>query len=124
MPGYAAAFCWTLDPSEVRAEKVRAAFTRDEPEIRDLYDLALLARHGADMRSASFIELVDAKLAELNAPPLSRQPHSFGMTGERRLRLEAGRRSLEGLVRLNEPVLDIDAVLRHYDEAWGKTGTP
>jgi predicted nucleotidyltransferase component of viral defense system len=34
---YASAFCYALDADEARAEKVRAAFTREA--IRDLYDL-------------------------------------------------------------------------------------
>jgi predicted nucleotidyltransferase component of viral defense system len=118
--GYDAACCWALDAAEVRAEKVRAALTREEPELRDLYDLALLARAGADMHSADFRSLVDAKLLELDAAPLSRQPAAFGLIGRRRAQLEAGRRSLEGLVRLDEPTLDVDAVLRHYDRIWNK----
>jgi predicted nucleotidyltransferase component of viral defense system len=121
--GYEEAFCWALDAAEVRAEKVRAALTREDPEIRDIYDLALLAGAGADMQSRDFCSLVDAKLLELDALPLSRQPPSFGLTGRRRAQLNAGRRSLEGIVRLDEPPLDVDAVLRHYDRIWGKTVT-
>ena len=68
--GYKDAFCWALDFAEVRAEKVRAAFTREQPQIRDFYDLGLLARLGVDMDSEGFRKLVDAKLAELNAAPL------------------------------------------------------
>jgi predicted nucleotidyltransferase component of viral defense system len=44
---YTQAVCCALDFAEVRAEKVRAAFTRKEPQIRDFYDLGsfwILAR--------------------------------------------------------------------------------
>jgi hypothetical protein len=45
---------------------VRAAFTREA--IHDLYDLEQLAQASADLSSPQFIQLVDAKLAELDAP--------------------------------------------------------
>jgi len=111
--GYEAAYCWALDASEVRAEKVRAAFTREEREIRDFYDLGLLARSGADMASRGFCRLVDRKLAEVDARPLSRQPPTFGLTARQRTEVNAGRRSLQSVVRVDEPEFDLDAVLRH-----------
>lgn len=55
---YAPAFCYALDADEARAEKVRAAFTREA--IRDLYDLEQLARAGADLSSRRFVRLVGA----------------------------------------------------------------
>jgi predicted nucleotidyltransferase component of viral defense system len=56
VPGHADAYCWALDFAEVRAEKVRAAFTRDVRQIRDFYDLGLLIKSGADMNSEEFRE--------------------------------------------------------------------
>src|ERR1700674_1223046 len=82
--GYSEAHCWALKFAEVRAEKVRAAFTREVPQIRDFFDLGLLARLGVDMDSREFCELVDAKLAELSAVPLHEQPASFGLSQKRR----------------------------------------
>jgi hypothetical protein len=82
---YRDAFCWALDVDEVRAEKVRAAFTR--AEIRDFFDLALLKRSGADFTSPEFVSLVDAKLAELKSPSLAEQPKWSGKTEEIRRQL-------------------------------------
>jgi hypothetical protein len=53
-----AARCFALDAAEGRAEKVRAAFTREA--IRDFYDLDRFYESGADLSSPPFIELVDA----------------------------------------------------------------
>lgn len=120
LPGYSEAHCWALEFAEVRAEKVRAAFTRVEPQIRDFFDLGLLARLGADMDSNEFRKLVDAKLAELAALPLEEQPASFGLSAERRKALHADRKLLESVVRIDEPRFDLQSVLDHYNALWGK----
>ena len=120
LPGYSEAHCWALEFAEVRAEKVRAAFTREEPQIRDFFDLGLLARLGADMNSKEFRKLVDAKLAELSALPLEEQPASFGLSAERRKALQADRKLLESVVRIDEPRFDLQSVLDHYNALWGK----
>jgi hypothetical protein len=75
---FGAAKCWALNVDEARAEKVRAAFTRDA--IRDFYDPDRLLERKADLASKEFIELVDAKLAELDGPAMSKQSKSFGLT--------------------------------------------
>ncbi len=118
--GYAEAYCWALEFAEVRAEKVRAAFTREEPQIRDFFDLGLLAKLGADMDSREFRQLVDAKLAEFSALPLQEQLASFGLSVERRKALQADRRFLESVVRIDEPAFDLQAVLDHYNALWDK----
>ena len=70
---YAGAFCHALDAAEARAEKVRAAFTREE--ARDFYNLQQLKESGTDFSSAAFQVLVDTKLAELGPlPPTPRSP--------------------------------------------------
>ena len=120
LPGYAEAYCWALAFAEVRAEKVRAAFTRAEPQIRDFFDLGLLARLGADMDSTKFRRLVDAKLAELAALALEAQPASFGLSPERRKALQRDRKLLESVVRIDEPGFDLQFVLDHYNALWGK----
>lgn len=120
LPGYSDAHCWALEFAEVRAEKVRAAFTREEPQIRDFFDLGLLARLGADMDSKEFRKLLDAKLAELSALPLEEQPASFGLSAERRKALQADRKLLESVVRIDEPPFDLQSVLDHYNALWGK----
>lgn len=119
---YAPAFCYALDADEARAEKVRAAFTREA--IRDLYDLEQLARAGADLSSRRFVRLVDAKLAELDAPPLRKQPRSFGAAvGHRRRTREASvRRELQAVLRIDEPMLDLDAMYERFNELWGLGG--
>ena len=122
LPGYAEAHCWALEFAEVRAEKVRAAFTREQPQIRDFFDLGLLARSRVDMDSAEFRKLVDAKLAELSAVPLADQPASFGLSPERHKALQADRKLLESVVRIDEPVFDLQSVLDHYNGLWGKRG--
>ncbi|MFO0669575.1 MAG: nucleotidyl transferase AbiEii/AbiGii toxin family protein [Polyangiaceae bacterium] len=116
---YAGAFCHALDADEARAEKVRATFTRDA--IRDLYDLEQLARAGADLRSPDFVRLVNAKLAELAAPPLREQAASFGFAdGRRRRALEAAVvRELAAVLRVDEPPLDLDAVFERFNRLWG-----
>jgi predicted nucleotidyltransferase component of viral defense system len=119
---YAPAFCYALDADEARAEKVRAAFTREAN--RDLYDLEQLARAGADLNSRRFIKLVDAKLAELDAPPLREQPASFGAAaGPRRRALQASiARELQAVLRIDEPPLDLDATFRRFNGLWGLEG--
>ena len=119
--GYAGAYCWALDADEVRAEKVRAACTRDDPEIRDYYDLGLLADLGADFTSDSFIDLVDRKLAELKLGPLRHMPPSFGLSTPQRLRLAGpGMIRLTSVVRFTEVAFDLNRALTHFDAIWGK----
>jgi predicted nucleotidyltransferase component of viral defense system len=116
---YAQAFCYALDAGEARAEKVRAAFTREA--IRDLYDLEQLARAGTDLSSPAFIQLVDAKLAELGARPLREQAPSFGAAaGPRRKALESSlTRELQAVLRIDEPVLDLEATFTRFNRLWG-----
>ncbi|HXX69361.1 MAG TPA: nucleotidyl transferase AbiEii/AbiGii toxin family protein, partial [Polyangiaceae bacterium] len=116
---YDPAFCYALDADEARAEKVRAAFTREA--IRDLYDLDQLARAKADLSSPHFVGLVDAKLAELDAPPLREQPASFGAAaGPRRRALEAAiSTELQAVLRIDEPLLDLDATFERFNRLWG-----
>lgn len=117
---YTEARCWALAFDEVCAEKVRAALTREVPEIRDFYDLGLLASTAIDMASSTFVSLVDLKLAEVGAEPLAMQPRSFGLTESRRKAMEAGRRTLSSVLRADEPPFDLEGVLDHYDRLWGK----
>lgn len=113
------ATCFALDAHEARAEKVRAAFTREA--IRDFYDLDKLREGGADLSSKAFVALVDVKLAELDAPALSLQPPSFGLTGARRRAVEAGvRRELLAVLSAGAPSFDLDAMARVFDRIWGK----
>lgn len=100
-------------------EKVRAAFTREA--IRDFYDLDRLLAAGADLSSPSFVALVDAKLAELNAVPLARQGRSFSLDANRRRVVEAGlARDLPAVLRADAPAFDLDAMLARFDALWGK----
>jgi predicted nucleotidyltransferase component of viral defense system len=116
---YAPAFCYALDADEARAEKVRAAFTREA--VRDLYDLEQLARAGTDLSSNEFVALVDTKLAELGARPLREQARSFGAAvGPRRKTLETSlTRELQAVLRIDEPTLDLDATFARFDSLWG-----
>ena len=110
---YSEAYCWALDADEARAEKVRAAYTREA--IRDFYDLEQLRRAGADFTSAQFKQLVDQKLAELGAPPFAEQLPNFGLTAERRKKLIAeGRRGLEAVLRAGEEQFSLDAMLESF----------
>jgi hypothetical protein len=116
---YGAASCWALDAAEARAEKVRAAFTRDA--IRDFYDLERLAEEGADFSSREFVALVDQKLAELKERPLREQPSSFGLNEKRRRSLASGlRRELPAVLRAGAPRLDLDKTLARFDRLWQK----
>jgi hypothetical protein len=116
---YAAASCWALHAMEARAEKVRAAFTREA--IRDFYDLDRLAELGVDLASQEFLKLVDVKLAELGAAPLAQQAPSFGMTPARRAALgESLQRNLPAVLRQGVPPFDLDDMLRRFDGLWRK----
>lgn len=72
-------------------------------------------------RCTSAIRLVDAKLAELDAPPLREQPASFGAAaGPRRRSLEASiARELQAVLRIDEPPLDLDATFERFNGLWG-----
>jgi predicted nucleotidyltransferase component of viral defense system len=114
---YSEAYCWALDADEARAEKVRAAFTRRE--IRDYYDLDQLLRAGKDFMSEPFRALVDKKLAELQAPLLSDQPDSFGMTAAQQRQLNTQtRKGLQAVVRAGEESFGLDAMLAKFNEIW------
>lgn len=113
------ASCFALDADEARAEKVRAAFTREA--IRDFYDLDQLLAGGADLSSRPFVKLVDAKLAELGAPPLGDQGRSFALDAKRRRQLEQGLvRDLPAVLRLEAPAFHLDEMLARFDRLWGK----
>lgn len=118
---YSGAYCWALAEDEVRAEKVRAAFTREEPEIRDFYDLELLRRAGKDLAGKEFVALIDAKLGELSVKPLRQQPRSFGLGPERIDHLTGpGMVRLTSVVRANEQAFDLPAMLAAFNTLWGK----
>jgi predicted nucleotidyltransferase component of viral defense system len=116
---YSDAACYALNADEARAEKVRAAFTREA--IRDYYDLDRLAALGVDFSSEAFLKLVDAKLAELAATPFAQQPRSFGMTAQRRTALDQSLlRDLPAVLRQGAPPFELDAMLRRFDALWRK----
>lgn len=119
--GYMDAYCWALDYDEVRAEKVRAAYTRPDPEIRDYYDLDLLQKSGTDLTSLPFVDLVDRKLAELRTGPLAAMPRSFGLTAQQRGQLVGpGLKRLTSVIRSDAPPFDLDDVLARFDALWRK----
>ena len=111
------AYGFALDADEARAEKVRAAFTREA--IRDFYDLDRLRTSGADLSSRRFVDLVDRKLAELDAPPLKHQPPHVRMDSKRRARLDASLLSeLPSVLRRGAPPFDLDACLDGLERLW------
>lgn len=113
------AFCWALDPGEARAEKVRAALTREA--ARDFFDLGQLIDAGADLSSPAFIELVDAKLAEPDGPPLRELPRDLGLTGVRRARLlQSIAGDLPAMLRVNAPPFNLDATVARIAVALGR----
>jgi predicted nucleotidyltransferase component of viral defense system len=115
---YGQAFCFALDKDEARAEKVRAAFTREAG--RDFYDLEQLAQAGYDFASEDFVSLVDRKLAELDHPPLRSHSLPFGLTPKRRQALEASiRGELRAVVRVDEPPFDLEKMLEKFARTWG-----
>ena len=114
---YEGAYCWALDAREAHAEKVRAACTRNLG--RDFFDLGLLVKTKADLSSGEFRALLDAKLAELQQPPLSDHSTLFLMTDKRRVEIEASlRKDLPAVVRLDEPHFDLDEVLQLFERRW------
>jgi predicted nucleotidyltransferase component of viral defense system len=116
---YSNAHCFALAFAEVRGEKVRAAFTREEPQIRDYFDLGLLLECGADMVSNDFIDLVSRKLAEVGEPDLAHQPARVGLVGARLSSLETGRANgLEAVVRQEEAPFDLEELISAYDAKW------
>jgi hypothetical protein len=115
---HADASCFALDADEVRAEKVRAAFTREE--IRDFFDLGLFLGN-SDLISDAFIDLVDAKLDEWPAPRLRDQPANFGKSGIEIKRLRASvPTNLVPQLPPDTPAFSLDAVLTAYNDLWGK----
>jgi predicted nucleotidyltransferase component of viral defense system len=116
---YSGATCHALSADEARAEKVRAAFTR--AAIRDYYDLARLLDARADLTSGEFVQLVDRKLAELDASPLRDQPPSFGLDA-RRLKLLQGAvgTELRAVLRADAPAFALEATLTRFDKLWKK----
>lgn len=120
MGPYAEAECWALDAAEVRAEKVRAAYTREEPAIRDFYDLDLFRRLELDMNSEDFRALVDSKLAEVGYGPLAGQRPQFGLTSHQKEQLRRDiPRLLMPVLRSTDPHYDLDRTISFYDELWG-----
>lgn len=110
--------CWALAASEARAEKVRAAFTREA--IRDFYDLDRLDQTGADLTSKAFVALVDAKLAELGAPPLADQRTVFRLDPRRMKRLRISLNAeLPAVLRADAPKFDLDQMLTRFATKWG-----
>jgi predicted nucleotidyltransferase component of viral defense system len=56
-----------IDLTEALAEKMRAALTRDEPAIRDFFDIWYVREFGSfDFRDPGFLDLVKHKLAEVD----------------------------------------------------------
>lgn len=116
---YGGMTCWALDADEARAEKVRAAFTREA--IRDFYDLDRFAEAGADFTSRGFLSLVDAKLAELGAAPLEHQGPRFALTPKRRATIESSLAAeLPAVLRRDAPTFDLEAMLGRFDRMWSK----
>jgi predicted nucleotidyltransferase component of viral defense system len=117
--GYEGAFSWALHADEARAEKVRAACTRDA--IRDFYDLDRYLFDGADFTSPKFLGLVDAKLGEIGAPKMKEQLNVFDLTGARLRLLEASlKRELPSVVRVGEPSFDLPGLLSWFAAIWKK----
>jgi hypothetical protein len=74
---------------------------------------------GKDFQSDDFKNLVNLKLAELRAPPLSGQSRSFGLTVDRRKQLDGQiRRELQAVVRVDEEPFDLDATLERFNQLW------
>lgn len=114
---YSAAACWALAEDEARAEKVRAASTREA--IRDFYDLERLAELGKDFSSPEFITLVNAKLAELSAPLFEQQPAVFALTPKRIEDLNSAvSRELVSVLRADAPKFELAATIRRFETIW------
>ena len=65
----------SMSLEEAYAEKVRAALTRKEPAIRDLFDIDFAEQKlGLDLRDSKFLELVRAKLAVPDNDPIDVTP--------------------------------------------------
>jgi predicted nucleotidyltransferase component of viral defense system len=117
---YAGATCWALDADEARAEKVRAAFSREA--VRDFYDLDRLLDAGADFTSEPFTDLVNRKLGEVGLKPLREQPAMFALDDKRRRKLDAAlKRDLPAVLRRGAPPFDLDAMLARFDRLWHKS---
>jgi len=107
--------CFALDADEARAEKVRAALTREA--ARDFYD-STAPRERRRLSSSAFIELVDAN------SPSSARPHGeagevVALTEKRRRQVEAGlARDLPAVLRTDAPQFDLDTMLAQFDQLW------
>jgi len=117
---YADAQCWALDATESRAEKVRAATTREA--IRDFYDLDRLLASGANFSDKGFLAVVDAKLQELGAGPIKAQKAVFALTPERLRDLEASlARELPSVVRVDEAPFELGGMVKRFATLWGQS---
>jgi hypothetical protein len=120
---YVEARCWALDADEARAEKVRAAFTRDA--IRDFYDLERLEESGADLISQPFLQLVDEKLEELGSPSLAKHTTVFGLIPKRLKKL---RRQVDvdlpSVLRQGAPRFDLDRMVGRFAKLWNLPSPP
>ena len=115
---HGSAECSALDAEEVCAEKVRAAFTREE--IRDFFDLGIFL-DGHDLTSKDFVALVDRKLAEWPAPRLEDQGPNFGKSAVQLLRLERSVASrLMPQLPPGAPAFELDRVLSAYNNLWNR----
>ena len=91
--------------------------------IRDFFDLSELVALGEDFTSEEFVELLNRKLAELDAPPLAKQGPGFGKgSGEVALLDRSIESQLMGVLRAGAPRLDLRALLRTFDALWNKPG--
>ena len=115
------AVCWALDEDEARAEKMRAACTREA--IRDYYDLDRLLDAGKDFGSTDFLNLVDTKLAELKAPPVREHARVFNLD-DRRVKLlrERHKTDLPAVLRADAPAFDLDTMLARFEKLLGRSG--
>lgn len=114
---HSGASCWALAAEEARAEKVRAACTREA--IRDFYDLDRLAGARVDLSSDAFLELVNAKLGELGAPPLRSHGVPFGLNEQRLRSLREGlRNELAAVLRQDAPSFDLDTMVDRFRNFW------
>jgi hypothetical protein len=66
--------------------------------------------------------LVDAKLAELGAPPVASHATPFQLTPARQHEMQtSSRRELAAVLRAFEAPFDLQAMIERFSQLWGKT---
>jgi predicted nucleotidyltransferase component of viral defense system len=101
-----------LSLRETYAEKLRAAFTRTPPAIRDIYDIDdAMQKNRLDFRAAGFLELIRKKLAVPRNSPVD-----LGDAWKSVLRIQRNSTELKAVLRHSDfEAFDLERAFAHIE---------